>query len=68
MFLLRLGEEQSLLERRSRESELLQGSLRCIVPCTNDEAAMKAFKDIAGAKKEKFVGINLIKMFYLQKF
>ena len=65
---IRSGEEQSLLERRMQESELNYLGLRCIVPCTNDEAAMKAFKDIAGAKKEKVVGINLIKMFYLQKF
>lgn len=44
---IRSGEEQSLLDRRMRESELNYLGLRCIVPCTNDEAAIKAFKDIA---------------------
>ena len=46
---IRSGEEQTLLlDRRMRESELNYLGLRCIVPCTNDEAAIKAFKDIAG--------------------
>ena len=35
-------------ERELRESELNFLGLRCIAPCTNDEEAIKAFKDIAG--------------------
>ena len=51
---IRRGEEQSLLEDlRTRESQLNYLGLRCMVPCTNDEAAINAFKDIAGKEKSQ---------------
>ena len=64
---IRSGEEQSLLDRRMRESELNYLGLRCIVPCTNDEAAIKAFKDIAGEGRERRELLE-IATFCLQKF
>ena len=50
---IRSDEERRLLgseerELRQQESELNYLGLRCIAPCTNDEEAIKAFKDIAG--------------------
>ena len=60
------GGKQSLLERRRRESELLESSLRCVVPCTNHEPAATAFKDIAGEGRELLELI--IKIFCSQKF
>ena len=56
---IRRGEErESLLERRTQESELNYLGLRCIVPCTNDEAVIKAFKDIAGEGGGERIGGN----------
>ena len=46
---VRLGEECRLLgseERELRESELNYLGLSCSAPCTNDEEAIKDFKDI----------------------
>ena len=50
---IRSGEQSRLLgseerELRKQESELNYLGLRCIAPRTNDDQAIKAFKDIAG--------------------
>jgi len=60
---VRTEEERRLLgseEREQRQSELNYLGLRCIAPCTNDEEAIKAFKDIADILSKVFRDKDLV--------
>merc|ERR1719427_488239 len=54
------GERELLVKRSRQEAELHYRGLRCIAPCTRDEHAIQAFRDIASLLGRVFADSELV--------